>query len=84
VKPEEKTNMPEVPDLDRKDLETLARVVELWEEIAAVLGRAELEPTEHALHIRWMDGTRYLGWVGCNENGDYTFQPCSDRPDAQE
>lgn len=81
--------MTEVGYLCKDDLEALAKVVELWEEIAIVLSRAELEPTNHCLHIRWMDGTHYLGWVGCNENGSYSFQPClgdgnPDRSDGKE
>lgn len=68
--------MTEVSDLSRQELTALAKVVELWEEITAVLAGIEAYPRDHVLHIQteavepW-----YLGWIGCNEGGSITFQP---------
>lgn len=64
-----------ISDLSKKELQVLARVVELWDEIYTELGKIEASPQVGVLHIDTELYPGYLGWIGWNEGGYITFQP---------
>lgn len=74
--------MSEIPDLCKADMAAISEAIELWEKLHYVLGRANLVPDSHHINIsrRDYDGEPYLGWIGCNPDGDWVFQPATERP----
>lgn len=71
--------MSDISDLSKEELLALAEVVELWEKIIYALSKIEAKPPDYDLHVEIdrAEPDGYLGWVGCNEDGCYTFQPAT-------
>ena len=70
----------EIPDLCKAELAALAEVIEHWKNIHMALFRADLGPLTDAIDIQRQDTEEYLGWIGCNPDGDWVFQPATERP----
>lgn len=65
-----------VSDLSKNELEAIAEVVGLWDQICQVLAKVEAYPRNGSvLHIDTEVQPGYLGWVGYSDHGDVTFQP---------